>query len=483
MGLREMAMGFILKHKLLSNQVPEDHPAPLEGWISVKAKKTIKKNRELRDWVGDKDLTELSREDFEKYQLFRVREQMRYAEENVPYYRNKFKNAGVRPEDIRTYDDLTKIPLTEPQDLAKDSLLFYGVSVTKMLREFTTTGTTGHRKSIGFTTNDLLSKIDIIASALKGVGMKKTDSLHVMFPMVIAWDPSILLVTACNILGYGSSVCSDVDIEKQIESIKEAGSTYIIGLPSFIYRVTTLMERDIDLKSLGIRKIISTSEPLSESRRRILEDAWGCKVIDVWGMTEFGLACAIECDEQNGLHTDEANMLLEIIDPETGEHVPPGEKGELVITGLNSEGTVLIRYRTRDMAALLDPPCPCGMHYNKRLVKPSGRLDLQTKVGMGYKVYPVLFDEAIFVDAAVLDYTLYISKEGYKDVLTFEIETKKPSEELERKIVESVSSIMEIADGMEDDLIDAPRVRFIESESDEYKVKAKKIVDLRENFD
>ena len=117
------------------------------------------------------------------------------------------------------------------------------------------------------------------------------------------------------------------------------------------------------------------------------------------------------------------------------------------------------------------------------MVKPSGRLDLQTKVGMGYKVYPVLFDEAIFVDAAVLDYTLYISKEGYKDVLTFEIETKKPSEELERKIVESVSSIMEIADGMEDDLIDAPRVRFIESESDEYKVKAKKIVDLRENFD
>ena len=102
MGLREMAMGFILKHKLLSNQVPEDHPAPLEGWISVKAKKTIKKNRELRDWVGDKDLTELSREDFEKYQLFRVREQMRYAEENVPYYRNKFKDAGVRPEDIRT---------------------------------------------------------------------------------------------------------------------------------------------------------------------------------------------------------------------------------------------------------------------------------------------------------------------------------------------------------------------------------------------
>lgn len=478
-----MAMSVILKHKLLSNQVPADCTTPLEGWISVKAKKTIKKNRELREDIGKKDIDELSREDFEKYQLFRVREQMKYAEENVPYYRNKFKDAGVRPEDIRTYEDLTKIPLTEPSDLAENSLTFYGVSVTKMLREFTTTGTTGHRKSIGFTMKDLLSKIDIIASALKGVGMKKSDSLHVMFPMVIAWDPSILLVTACNILGYGSSVCSDVDINEQIKSMKEAGSTFIIGLPSFIYRVTTLMEKGTDLKSLGVKKIISTSEPLSESRRRILEEAWGCKVIDVWGMTEFGLACAIECDEQNGLHTDEANMLLEIIDPETGDHVPPGQKGELVITGLNSEGTVLIRYRTRDVAALLDPPCPCGMHYNKRLVKPSGRLDLQTKVGMGYKVYPVLFDEAVFVDSSILDYVLYISKEEYRDVLTFEIETKFPSEELEKKIVDSVSSIMEITDGIQDDLIAIPRVKFIQSESDEYKVKAKKIIDLRENYD
>jgi phenylacetate-coenzyme A ligase PaaK-like adenylate-forming protein len=123
------------------------------------------------------------------------------------------------------------------------------------------------------------------------------------------------------------------------------------------------------------------------------------------------------------------------------------------------------------------------MHYNKRLVKPSGRLDLQTKVGMGYKVYPVLFDEAIFIDPVVLDYVLYISREEYKDVLTFEIETKNPSEDLERRIVDSVSSIMEISDGIQDDLIATPRVKFVCSESDEYKVKAKKIVDLRENFD
>ena len=190
--------------------------------------------------------------------------------------------------------------------------------------------------------------------------------------------------------------------------------------------------------------------------RAILEDLWGCKVIDVWGMTEFGLACAIECDEQNGLHTDEANMLLEVIDPETGKHVPDGEIGELVITGLHSEGTVLIRYRTHDLVSLIPPKCNCGSVFNKRITKPSGRMDLQIKVGLGYKIYPLLFDEAVFIDPDVLDYSVNITKDDYRDLITVQVEVASESEELREKLVESVSSIMEIADGMNDDLI-APR--------------------------
>ncbi len=483
MGLKEQMMVVIVKRKLLSNLVSDDSAFPLEEWIEIKAKKTFKKNREVRDLVNASKDEHLSREDFEQYQLFRVREQMKYAEENVPFYRNRFKEAGVRPEDIKTYEDLLKIPLTESRDLAEDSMYFYGVSATKMVREFTTTGTTGHRKSIGYTAGDLIGKVDIIASALKGVGMKKGDCLHIMFPLVSAWDPSLMMVSACNILGYNSSVCSETDIDKQLQTIKESNANFIIGLPSFIYRVTTLMMKEVDLKSLGIKKIISTSEPLSESMRSILQDAWGCKVLDVWGMTEFGLACAIECDEQCGLHTDEANMLLEIIDPETGKHVAPGEKGELVITGLNSEGTVLIRYRTHDLTALLDAPCKCGARFNKRMVKPSGRMDLQSKIGMGYKVYPLLFDEAVFIDPAVADYQVNITKDGYKDVLTFNVETSEPSDELASRLVASISSIMEIADGIEDDLIATPVIEFKEPGSMEYAVKAKKIIDLRETYD
>ena len=259
--------------------------------MAIKARMTFKRFPELRQRIGKRTLDEVTREDFTEYQLFRFREQMRYAEENSPYYRHKFKDAGVRPEDINTWDDLEKVPFTEPIDLAESRFYFYAISRTRVRNEFTTTGTTGHRKTIGYSTNDLVSKVDIVASALRDIGMKKGDSLHIMFPLVAAWDPSLIMAGACRILDYGSSICSETDIRKQYDMIKESGTTHIIGLPSFIYRVTTLMMKEMDLKVLGIKKIISTSEPLSESMRQRLEEAWGCKVLDVWGMTEFGLAC------------------------------------------------------------------------------------------------------------------------------------------------------------------------------------------------
>ena len=483
MGAWESMKMFIIRRRLLANMIPEGCEHPLEEWMAIKARMTFKKEKELRERIGKKSLDVVTREDLNEYQLFRFREQMRYAEANSPYYRNKFKDVGVRPEDIMTWDDLEKVPLTEPIDLAENPMYFYAVSRTKLATEFTTTGTTGHRKFIGYTVNDLVSKIDIVASALKDFGMKEGDSLHVMFPLVSAWDPSLIMVGACKILGYGSSVCSESDIDKQHSTIKEAGSSFIIGLPSFIYRVTVLMSEKVDLKSLGIKKIVSTSEPLSESMRHIMEDAWGCKVVDVWGMTEFGLACAVECDAQSGLHTDEANLMFEVIDPDTLKHVPDGTKGELVITSLNAEGTVLVRYRTHDIAAMLVPPCPCGAHFNRRLVKPSGRMDLQFKIGMGHKIYPVLFDEAVFIDKNVMDYQVRITREGYKDVLTFEVETQNGTEDLRKRLIDSISSIMEVSDGIAEDLVDIPRIEFVGADSMEYAVKAKKIIDMRENFD
>lgn len=471
----------IVRRRLLANRIPKDSVYPLETWMAIKASMTAKNERELRNIIGKKDQEEMSRADFDEYQLFRVREQLRYVKENSPYYREKYRD--LRPDDIRTLDDLNKIPFTLPSDLAEEPLTFMAVSRTKTAREFTTTGTTGKRKVVGYTTGDLIAKIDIISSALKSIGMSGDDVLHIMFPAVSAWDPSLMLAGACKVAGYGSSTCSSPDIKEQMKVMRESKATHVIGLPSFIYRVTALMSAETDLRAIGIKKMISTSEPLSESMRNKLQDAWGCNVLDVWGMTEFGLACAVECDERKGLHTDEANLLYEVIDPDTGMRVPDGKMGELVLTSLTAEATPLIRYRTRDMAAMISPPCRCGSRFNRKLLKPCGRMDLQFKVGMGYKIFPLLFDEALFSNGNVIDYQMKITKEGFRDVLTFEVESREQSDAVRNSIVSAVSEIMEIGDGINEDLIDVPRVVFIDIGSMEYTAKAKKIVDLRENFD
>jgi phenylacetate-CoA ligase len=471
----------ILRRRLLANRIPKGSVYPLETWMAIKASITAKNERRLRDVIGKKGQEDIRRSDFDEYQLFMFREQLKYVKDNSPYYREKLKD--IDPESILTLDDLNTVPFTYPSDLADEPLSFMAVSRTRMAREFTTTGTTGKRKVIGYTTGDLISKVDIIASALRSVGMSGNDVLHIMFPAVDAWDPSLMLAGACKVAGYGSSTCSSPDIKEQMGIITKNRSTHIIGLPSFIYRVTALMGSETDLKTLGIRKIISTSEPLSESMRMKLQNAWGCNVLDVWGMTEFGLACAIECDERKGLHTDEANLLYEIIDPDTGKRVPDGKQGELVITSLTAEATPLIRYRTRDIAAMAAPPCGCGSVFNRKLLKPRGRMDMQFKTGMGYKVFPLLFDEAIFSNKNVVDYQMTITKEGFRDVLTFDIESREQSDDVRNAVIEAVSGIAEIGDGIREDLIDVPRVRFVDIGSMEYSAKAKKIVDLRENFD
>ncbi|MCL1904729.1 MAG: AMP-binding protein [Methanomassiliicoccaceae archaeon] len=483
MGALEAVKLAIIRRRLLANRIPKDSVYPLETWMAIKASVTAKNERELKEIIGKKEHEDITRKDFDEYQLFMFRKQLRNVMENTPFYRDKFNDMGIDPDRIRTMDDLDKIPFTYPSELADEPMLFMAVSRTKTAREFSTTGTTGKRKLIGYTTNDLISKIDIIASALKSIGMSGDDVLHIMFPAVSAWDPGIMLAGACKVAGYGSSTSSSPDIEEQMEIMKESGATHIIGLPSFIYRVTALMGSEIDLRSLKIRKIISTSEPLSESMRTKLQNAWGCNVLDVWGMTEFGLACAIECDERKGLHTDEANILYEVIDPNTGKRVPDGKMGELVLTGLTAEGTPLIRYRTRDIAAMTAPPCSCGSKFNRKLLKPAGRMDMQFKVGMGYKIFPLLFDETLFENKNVVDYQLIITKEGFKDVLTFEVESKDQSDAVRDSIINAVSKIMEIGDGIREDLIEIPRVVFKEIGSMEYSAKAKKIIDLRENFD
>ncbi|MGE5379302.1 MAG: phenylacetate--CoA ligase family protein [Candidatus Saccharibacteria bacterium] len=472
----------IARRRLTSLNVKGEGNA-LELWIHGKMRKEFKESREFREAIGRNELGEITRRDVREYQLHKFRQQMAYTMENSYYYKKKFEAAGIKPSDIRTWDDLEKVPFTDPADLAAEPLSFLCVSQSKVMRAFTTSGTSGMRKRLFYTTDDVLNIVDAIASALKSAGMKGDDCLQIMFPAVSAWDPGLMLDSACKVAGMRSVVCSSVDVDEQIKTMRDNGTKLMIGLTSFLYRITVLAKDRYDLRSFGMKALICSAEPLPEAMRRELQKAWGCKVLSHYGMTEMGLATSIECEASDGLHIDEADYMAEVVDPITGRHLPDRVPGELVFTSLSMQGSPLLRYRTHDISFLIEPPCHCDFVTIGRMGKVQGRMDAQTKIGFGQKIFPVLFDEVLLSIPGVLAYHLTLEREGYRDKLTFKVEFKGDPAEGSRRIREAIVGLDEIKDALENDLIMPPVVELVEVGSVPFAPKSKVIEDLRQSYD
>jgi phenylacetate-CoA ligase len=482
MALLDKVKIAIARRRLTSLHMKGD-ANPLEEWIHGKIRKEFDGSKELRQAIGRDELGEITRRDLREYQLHRFRQQMTFVMENSYYYQKKFKDAGIRPEDIRTYEDLEKVPLTDPADLAAEPLTFLCVSQSKVMRAFTTSGTSGTRKRLFYTQDDVLNIVDAISAALRSVGMSGQDNLQIMFPAVSAWDPGLMLESACKVAGLRAKVCSSVDVDEQIRTMKQEETKVMIGLTSFLYRITVLAKDRYDLRSFGMKAIICSAEPLPESMRREMKAAWGCKILSQYGMTEMGLATAIECEAADGLHMDEADYLAEVIDPETGKHLANREQGELVFTSLSMQGTPLLRYRTRDLTFLIEPPCHCDFITIGRMGKVQGRMDAQTKIGYGQKIFPVLFDEVLLSIPGVLGYHLVLDREGYRDSLTFKVEMKGGGEGAKEKIVEALMQLDEIKEPLENDLILPLVVEMVEAGTVPFAPKSKVIEDRRKNYD
>ncbi len=473
----------IARQKLSTRKVDIESANYLEEWIHSRIRTTFKSSPEFRSKIGRGSLEKVDQKAFREYQLFRFREQLKYVEENSIFYKKKLKEAGIKPEDIQTFDDLEKVPLTDPNELAEEPFHFLCTSQSKIMRAFTTSGTTGKRKRLFFTQADILNIIDAISSELRTIGMRDNDVLQIMFPSIAAWDPGLMLDGACKVAGINSVIASMVEVDEQIKTMKDNNTTVMIGLTSFIYRITLLAKDKYDLRSMGMKAIICSAEPLSEAMRQEIENAWGCKALSQYGMTEMGLANAIECPVQDGMHYDGADLLIEVIDPETGKHVKEREPGELVITSLNIQGTPLIRYRTYDLSMFIEPPCPCGFQTVGKIGKVTGRLDTMTKIGFGEKIYPLLFDEAILSVPGVLNYRLLIETSGYKDRLTFHVEMNSPPEGTVDRIAKNLTALLEIQNSLDNDLVDYPIVQIVEPGAIGFTPKSTVIVDNRKIYD
>ncbi|WP_440951855.1 phenylacetate--CoA ligase family protein [Methanococcoides sp. FTZ1] len=357
----------VAKRKLDSRKINCNNGNPLEQWGVAKIKKEIAKDKELKKIFGDRDL---DRDDIKSYKLLKLKELVDYVSENSPYYKELYAEHGLDSSQINSYEDLAKIPLTEQDKLATHPYHFLCVSRKDIAREFTSSGTTNMLKRVAYAQEELLEIVDSVISGLKMAGMDSDDdTLQIMYPTITAtWDPGLVLSRACDLGGFRSVINDSIDAQSQIDTIKEKGTTVIIGTSSFIYNFTVEANKLENVRNLGIKKIICSSEPLTDTMRMVIESVWGCKAVRQWGMTELGLANAIECEGQDGLHVNNPDFLIEVIDPETGKILPPGKEGELVVTTLRRRCMPLIRYRTRDISAIFDEKCNCGAHLDQRIM-------------------------------------------------------------------------------------------------------------------
>lgn len=400
----------------------------------------------------------LSREELEKLQLERLQATVRHCM-NSPFYKQRFEECGLKPEDIKSLDDIRKIPFTTKQDL-RDTYPFGMASVplTKCVRLHSSSGTTGNPTVILHTQKDLDEWANAVARCLWMVGLRPDDvfqnsSGYGMFTGGLGFQYGAERLGALTVpAAAGNSL-------RQIKFIKDFGTTAIHAVPSYVTRLYEVMReqgvdprRDTKLKVLAIG-----AEPHSEEQRKRIEDMLGVKAYNSFGMSEMcGPGVGFECKEQNGLHFWEDYYIVEIVDPETLEPVPDGEIGELVLTTLNREAMPLLRYRTRDLTRVLGRTCPCGRNHI-RLDRMKGRSD-DMMVLRGVNIFPIQIEKILMqFEELANNYLITLTTDEDNDNMTVEVELDKFDDDYGR--LQKLEK--EIRRRLKDEILLTPFVRLV----------------------
>ncbi len=401
----------------------------------------------------------MSREQIEALQLERLQATVKHCM-NSTFYKKRFEEAGLKPEDIKTLDDLRKIPFTTKQDL-RETYPFGMASVPlrKCVRLHSSSGTTGNPTVILHTQKDIDEWANAVARCLWMVGLRPDDvfqnsSGYGMFTGGLGFQYGAERLGALTIpAAAGNSL-------RQIKFIKDFGTTAIHAVPSYVTRLYEVMQsegvdprRDTKLKVLAIG-----AEPHSEEQRKRIENMLGVKAYNSFGMSEMcGPGVGFECKEQNGLHFWEDYYIVEIVDPVTLEPVPDGEIGELVLTTLNREAMPLLRYRTRDLTRVLGRTCPCGRNH-VRLDRMRGRSD-DMMVLRGVNIFPIQIEKILmqFKELAS-NYLITLTTDEDNDNMTVEVE-------LEELFTDDYQRLLnlekEIKRRLKDEILLTPHVKLV----------------------
>ena len=430
--------------------------------------------------IYDEDFETLPREALEAIQLKRLQALAEKVYATVAFYKKAFDEKGVKPGDIKSLEDLRKLPFTMKQDL-RDNYPFgmFATPMENVVRIHASSGTTGKPTVVGYTRRDINTWSELMARTLAAAGAHKGDIVHNAYGYGL-FTGGLGFHYGAERLGASVIPVSGGNTKRQILLMKDFGPTVLTCTPSYaLHLADVAADEGVDFKSLAFRVAVCGAEPWTENIRKEIENRLGIDAVDIYGLSEIiGPGVSVECVEaKKGLHVFEDHFIPEIIDPVTGEPLPYGETGELVFTTLTKEAFPLIRYRTRDLSVLYHEPCKCGRNL-VRMGRITGRSD-DMLIIRGVNVFPSQIESVLMArDDVAPHYVLIVDRQEHMDTLEVHVEMD------EGVFSDAVKDLQSMGQDIEKDIKDllgvSCKVRLVEPKTiQRSQGKAQRVIDKR----
>ena len=424
------------------------------------------------------EIETLTTEKLQQLQLERLRLTVARAARS-PFYSERLRQAGVSPDSLQSLNEVRKIPFTSKNDLRAHSREMLTVPLSEIIRIHASSGTTGQATVIYYTRTDIELWADLVARSMYMTGMRQDD----VFQNMMGYG----LFTGGLGFHYGSECLGALTIpvgagnsQRQVQLMQQFGTTAVHIIPSYaLFLLNTFASIGVDPRELPLRLAYIGAEPYSSGTRQRIEEAYGVKAYNCYGLSELnGPGVAFECQEQNGSHVWEDSFLVEVLDPDTLEPVPPGVVGELVFTNLTRQGMPLLRYRSRDLASYDDRPCPCGRH-SRRISRIQGRTD-DMIILKGVNIFPIQIDRVLMAMPEVAaNYLVELTQEGVNDTMVVKVEIKQDFFQEELAFLKNLQK--RITNALKSELLVTPKVELVEHNSlPRPEGKAVRVIDHRQ---
>ncbi len=421
----------------------------------------------------------MPREKLDQVKLERLKNTVRRVYENVPFYKQRYDEIGLKPQDIGSLEDLKSLPFTHKDDLRKAyPYNMFAVSLRDIVRVHASSGTTGQVTVVGYTAKDIDIWAELMARTLACADTTADDVVHNAYGYGF-FTGGLGIHYGAERIGAVVVPISGGNSKRQVQVMKDFGSTVLTCTPSYALHLAEVAdEMGIDFKSLKLKSGAFGAEPWSEGMRREIEDKLNLSALDIYGLSEvLGPGVASECREKNGLHINEDHFIPEIIDPATGDVLPAGREGELVFTTITKEGIPLVRYRTRDITSLIPQECACGRTVVK-MKRVSGRSD-DMLIIRGVNLFPSQIEQILLgIEDVEPHYLVVVDRIDNLDHLTVQVEVSekvfsdeiKELEHLERRIGDDIKATLGVS----------VKVQLVEPKTIERSMgKAKRVIDNR----